>query len=141
MTDRIENVLASEGLFVNTTAGVSMWPMLRDRRDVIVIRPLRDGERLKIGDVPLYRDGDRYVLHRVVGVHDGWYAIRGDNCLPTERVPDDRILGVLCEFHRGARRVRVESRGYRMYWRFWLAVWPVRKLWKLVHGGLLGLRP
>ena len=32
----IDAVLACDGVWVSTTAGVSMWPMLRDRRDTIV---------------------------------------------------------------------------------------------------------
>lgn len=38
-TDSIEGVLARDGVWVSTTAGTSMWPMLRDRRDTVVVRP------------------------------------------------------------------------------------------------------
>lgn len=38
-TDSIEGVLARDGVWVSTTAGTSMWPMLRDRRDAVVVRP------------------------------------------------------------------------------------------------------
>lgn len=127
----IEGVLRREGVFVSTTVGISMVPMLRNRHDTIVIRPLAPSERLHVGDVPLYRAGERYVLHRVIAVHDGWYAIRGDNCVTTEQVRDDQILGRLVEFYRGRRHVVCdESRGYRAYWRAWLAVWPLRLCWK-----------
>ncbi|MBT1173142.1 S26 family signal peptidase [Bifidobacterium sp. MA2] len=131
----IERVLREEGLFVSTTVGISMWPMLRNRRDTIVIRPLPGGERLSVGDVPLYRADiaghRRYVLHRVVGVHDGWYAIRGDNCITTEHVRDAQVLGRLDEFYRGSRHVTCgSSRVYRLYWRTWLALWPARWCWK-----------
>lgn len=34
-TDSIEGVLARDGVWVSTTAGTSMWPMLRDRRDTV----------------------------------------------------------------------------------------------------------
>lgn len=37
-TDSIEGVLARDGVWVSTTAGTSMWPMLRDRRDTVVVR-------------------------------------------------------------------------------------------------------
>lgn len=132
----IESVLAREGLFVSTTVGISMFPMLRNRRDTIIVRPIdtRHGERLSVGDVALYRVADRYVLHRVIGVHDGWYAIRGDNCVTTEHVLDDQVLGWLAEFYRGSHHVDCDSRWYRAYWRLWLAVWPVRRCWKQLRG-------
>ena len=38
-TDSIEGVLARDGVWVSKTAGTSMWPMLRDRRDTVVVRP------------------------------------------------------------------------------------------------------
>ena len=121
-------VLADEGMLVTTTMGVSMRPMLREGRDVIVVRPLPRGERLRVGDVPLYRVGDRYVLHRVIGVHDGWYAIRGDNCVTVERVTDAQVLGRLEEWYRGERHGTTADPLYRCYWRLWVALWPVRRV-------------
>ena len=132
--DRIARVLRDQGVYVSTTVGISMWPMLRNRRDTVVIRPIGRDERLSVGDVALYEAQGRYVLHRVVGVHDDWYAIRGDNCLPTERVSGERILGRLEEFYRGSRHIVVgQSRCYSLYWRAWLTLWPVRRLWKRVR--------
>ena len=71
---RIEDVLKSEGLFVSTTVGISMWPMLRNRHDTIIVRPYAPAsvaqsgeERLAVGEVPLYRSNGRYVLHRIIG--------------------------------------------------------------------------
>ena len=119
-------VLADEGMLVTTTAGVSMRPMLREGRDVVVVRPLPSGERLRVGDVPLYRAGGVYLLHRVVAVHDGWYAIRGDNTTRVERVRDEQVLGRLEEWWRGERHGTRHDRPYRWYWRLWLASWPLR---------------
>ena len=48
----IEDVLAREGVYVGTTAGVSMWPLLRHRRDTVVVEPCAG--RLRVHDVPLY---------------------------------------------------------------------------------------
>lgn len=134
----IEGVLAREGLFVSTTVGISMFPMLRNRRDTIIIRPLdaKSGKRLAVGDVALYRVADRYVLHRVIGVRDGWYAIRGDNCVTTEHVADKQILGRLVEFYRGTCHISCTSPWYRCYWRVWLAIWPLRLCWKQMRHGV-----
>ncbi len=121
----IEDVLEREGIFVYSTSGISMYPMLRNRRDVVVIR--KKNGRLKKYDVPLYRRGKSYVLHRIIRVlPDGGYDIRGDNCLKTEySVPEENILGYLDGFWRGSREISVNSVMYRVYSRVWVALHPV----------------
>lgn len=129
---RIEAVLEREGAFVSTTAGVSMYPMLRDRRDTIIISPVKG--RLKKYDVPLYRRGEKYVLHRIVEVTDDGYVICGDNCIRRESdITDREIIGVLTGFYRGDREISMDSAGYRAYVRVWCALYPVRKIYKLVR--------
>ena len=116
MTDvtNIKRILDEQGTFVSTTSGISMMPMLRDRRDTIVVR--RAEQRLKKYDVALYRRGDSYVLHRVIKVLPDSYVIRGDNCIAKEYgIKDCDILGVLCEFYRGERHIKVNKRSYRIY--------------------------
>lgn len=51
----IEEALESQGFYMSTTVGVSMFPLLRNRRDTILIRPVT--EPLKKYDVPLYKRG------------------------------------------------------------------------------------
>lgn len=120
----IEETLQKQGVYVSTTAGVSMYPMLRDRRDTIVIRPCQ--ERLKKYDVPLYRRGEKYVLHRIIAVLPDGYLIRGDNCIAKEHVKEELVIGVLDGFFRGERRVNMQGAGYRLYVRIWCAVFPLR---------------
>lgn len=60
----IQEVLERDGVWISTTAGTSMWPMLRDRRDTIVVRPVEG--RLRPYDIALYRRGNAYILHRVI---------------------------------------------------------------------------
>ena len=119
----IEQVLETQGVFVSTTAGTSMYPMLRDRRDVIVVR--KNQERLKKYDVALYKKGDSYILHRVLEVLPDSYVIRGDNCDQKEYgITDAQILGVLEEFYRGDKKVSLSSRAYKAYVRFYCAFTP-----------------
>lgn len=100
MTDaaRIEDILLREGAYATATQGASMYPMLRQGRDTVIIRPPEG--RLRKYDVPLYRVGPKYVLHRVVRVLPDGYVIRGDNCLCNEHVRDAQIIGVLAGFYR-----------------------------------------
>ncbi len=121
---KIEEVLEKEGIFICTTVGTSMYPMLRDRRDTVVIRPVSG--RLKKYDIPLYRAGDKYVLHRIIKVLPGkGYFIRGDNCFLTEKnIPDDAVIGVLTEFIRNGKTFTVDSFGYKLYYRIWVFLHP-----------------
>ena len=130
MSGTIEEQLSEGGFYVTTTVGVSMKPMLRNRRDRVVIRPV-EVERLSRLDVVLYRapDGEKYLLHRIIGeTEDGRYIIRGDNTYRREYVPHEKILGVLSEFYRGDRHILVTDRGYRRYAAIWNAIFPLRKL-------------
>ena len=122
----IEQQLREGGVYVSTTVGYSMKPMLRNRRDRIVVVP-KGEERLKKWDLPLYRYPDgRYVLHRVIAVRDGYYVIRGDNTFVKEKIPDEWILGYVSEFYRGERHILTSQRGYRFYAAFWQRIYFLR---------------
>ena len=130
----IERQLEEQGYYVSTTVGWSMYPMLRNRRDRIVVLPIGT-ERLKKYDLPLYRRPDgRYILHRIIDVKDGKYVIRGDNTYVKEYVPDEWILGYVSEFYREERHVLSSSKGYRFYARFWNFIYPVRVLYIRMRG-------
>ena len=121
-----EEVLARDGRLVYKTRGVSMEPMLRQDRDLVVIRV--PSARLRKYDVALYKRGDATVLHRVIAVKDGAYLIRGDNTFTLETVPDAAVIGVLTGFQRNGKEHSVTERGYRLYVRFWQAIYPLRAL-------------
>ena len=125
----IEEALARDGVFISTTVGVSMYPLLRNRRDNVVVRP-KNG-RLKKYDVPLYRRGDEYVLHRIIEVKDDSYVIIGDNCILKEYgIKDSDIIGVAEGFYRRNRYVPVSSPVYRAYSRIWVKIYPIRMFYK-----------
>lgn len=125
----IERQLQEQGFYVSTTVGVSMQPMLRNRRDRVIVLPVGT-ERLKKYDLPLYRRPDgKYILHRIIGVRNGDYIIRGDNTYAKEYVPDAWVLGYVSEFYRGKRHIRSDARGYRFYARMWNFLYPVRYLY------------
>ncbi len=122
----IEEQLQNEGVYVTTTVGVSMKPMLRNRRDRIVVLPVGD-RTLGKGDLPLYRRPDgAYVLHRIIGVKGDHYIIRGDNTYAKEIVPHAWVLGYVSEFYRGERHVLSSSKRYRLYVTLWQLLYPLR---------------
>lgn len=124
MSITFEDLLARDGSVVYKTRGVSMEPMIRQDRDLVTLR--RPTSRLKKYDVILYRRGEKYVLHRIVGVCDDHYLVRGDNTFVLETVTDGDILGVLTGFKRKGRAISTENRAYRLYARLWHAVYPLR---------------
>ena len=90
-----------------------MYPLLRDRRDNIVVRPCSG--RLKKYDVPLYKRGNEYVLHRIIKVLPDGYVICGDNCINKEyNIKDENILGVLTEVYRNDKKINMDGLPYKI---------------------------
>ena len=109
----IEELLQTEGKYVGATSGASMLPMLKSGRDSVVVLPKTD--RLNVYDVALYRQGDEYVLHRVIEVVDGGYICRGDNCYRDEKIEESRVIGVLTEYFKGNKRITSTDAKYLRY--------------------------
>ena len=120
-----EEELERSGKLVYTNVGVSMRPLIKQDRDIIIIS--KPEGRLKKYDVPLYKRGDQYVLHRVVKVCEDSYVILGDNCLRKEYgIKEEQILGVLTSLVRNGKEVDLNGFGYRFYSRAWYFLYPVR---------------
>jgi hypothetical protein len=129
MTENIEEILSSQGFYVSTTVGMSMWPMLKNRRDRIVIAPV-GGRKLRRWDVPLYRRPDgKYILHRILRVKQDHFVIRGDNTYALERVPKEWVIGYLTEFYRKGKHVKTDSLAYRCYAAVWHFLYFPRLCW------------
>lgn len=127
-----EEILARDGKLVYKTKGRSMEPMLRQNRDLVTIEvPV---SRLQKYDVVLYKRGANYVLHRVIEVKEGYYLIRGDNTYGMERVPEENVIGVLTGFQRKGKVHQATDPGYRLYARFWHAVYPLRFAYVRLRG-------
>ncbi len=135
-TGAFEQTLQKEGVLFYRIEGVSMQPMLRQKRDTVVIRPPQG--RLKKLDVALYRrESGKYVMHRVVQVLPDGYVIRGDNCFFDETdITDREIIGVLTAFVRKGREHRSTDRLYRLYARMWVASYPLRRVLHVCRGFL-----
>ena len=102
----IEKILLKDHTIAYKVKGDSMRPTLRENHDVVIIRTLREGERLQIFDIPLYkRDNGKLLLHRVVGFEqNGDYIICGDNRWGLERyISPKQILGKLEKVQRAGK--------------------------------------
>ena len=125
----LEKALAEQGEIVACSAGVSMYPMLRNRRDTIVIKPYEG--RLKKYDVPLYRRANgKYILHRVVNA-DQTYTCIGDNQFYEEfDLRHDQMIAVVTAFYRNNKVIYTSNFFYQVYCRIWHYSRPVRHLFK-----------
>lgn len=123
----VESELNANGVYASVTKGVSMLPLFKTNRDMIILkRPERELSRL---DVVLYKNkAGKYLLHRIVKVMPNEYIIRGDNTFTDEHVPKSEILALLTEFNRKGKKVSTDNRAYRLYSRFWTFIYPVRLL-------------
>ncbi len=133
----IEEVLIKQGKYVGPTVGISMLPMLKTRRDTIIV--LAKTERLRPLDVALYKRGEAYILHRVLEVTPTGYIIRGDNCYADEIVPEEDVIGVLTEFYRKNQHYTCTDEKYLRYVRKRLKNYKIRRVFvvtkrKLVAG-------
>jgi hypothetical protein len=68
-------------------SGASMQPTFKPGQ-LLYVRP--DVEDIKPGDVLVYREKDRYIVHRVLGMKDNAFITRGDNNPSTDRHPIQR---------------------------------------------------
>ena len=135
----IEDVLEKDGIFVSTTVGKSMYPLLKNRRDTVIITAT-NGKRLKKYDIPLYRRGSDYVLHRIVKVLEDSYIILGDNCERKEYgITDEQIIGYVTGMYRREKYVSPDGKLYRAYAKFWYFIYPLRRLFMIVRRKVYGL--
>ena len=131
---KIEEVLSEKGVYVGPTVGVSMLPMLKTRRDTVIVRPKT--ERLNRLDVALYKRGEQYVLHRVLSRTESGYIIRGDNCYSDENIPEDAVIGVLTEFYRKGKHVLCTDKKYIKYAEKRIKTYKVRRFFVRIKQGI-----
>ena len=124
----LEDFLNKTGYLAYTVRGVSMMPLLRQKKDVVMLR--RKGEeRCEKYDVVLYRSPDRshFILHRVLKVRPDDYVIAGDhNTFLEYGITDDQILGVMTSIRRNGKDITMDNTLYRLYVHLWCDCYPVR---------------
>ena len=115
MAPLIRETLEKNGEVTFISAGRSMLPVIRDRKDAVtLVKPRRD---IKPGDIVFYqRDNGQFILHRVMFVNSDKYVMRGDNQWDNEyNIRRDQIIGVLKCFERNGKIHNVTDRDYLMY--------------------------
>ncbi len=121
--------LDKEGILLSPTAGNSMNPFLKEG-DVVVIE--KKQERLSLWDVAFYVREEKLLLHRVVGIEEGGYLIRGDNTDTEEYVEGKDVLGVMVERIRKGERLFSSDKRWKRYAERSVKTYPVRKFFLCV---------
>ena len=124
-----EEQLEKYGQLCYPNVGVSMMPLLRQGRDLMVIQrqPCRRYDAVLFRRPGVAGRG-AYVLHRILRCNDdGTYWIVGDNCVTGETVRQENILGVLTAVVRdGKKTVKVTDPAMRVYVFLWGRLYPIR---------------
>ena len=119
------SVIEESGRLAYTIRGVSMRPLLRQGKDVVVIeKPKRHWK--KYDTVLFLRRNGQYVLHRILKVMNGKCWIVGDNCISGEVIDDDQIIGIMTSVKRGRKTIQVTDWKYKFYVHLWCDAYPIR---------------
>ena len=110
-----KTILSTKGYFVTNIVGTSMFPMLRQGKDTVLLKPI--DRTIKKYDVVLFqRDNGKYVLHRVLKANNGAYIICGDNQYKKEyTIKDHNMIAIMAGFYRKERYVSIDNFWYKLY--------------------------
>lgn len=115
------------------TSGGSMQPLLRQHRDMVVVK--RVDRAFKKGDVVLYpgREGT-FTLHRIMRIKKDGLIIRGDNNYFTERdIKKSDIIGIMKEFYRDGNYINCQTNfKYKLYTFYICHSYYLRYFWKKI---------
>lgn len=108
--DLVERHIA-DGLDVELTLkGVSMRPTLQPG-DVLTLSPLRSEPQ--VGDIVLFRQPGRHVLHRVIAVTENGYLMQGDNAIAQELARRQDVVARLVSVSSSRGSLSVDSPQFR----------------------------
>ncbi len=116
----IAEELAQGKTVIYFTVGVSMQPLLFERRTHVTIAPLKGGARNN--DILLYlRKNGAQVLHRLIKQDEAFFYMRGDNTYGLERIAKSQAIGVVTSIYRNGKQIDTERnwryKGYVLLWR------------------------
>ena len=129
----ITEQLEKGGEIILTITGNSMAPMLHHRKDkVLIIKPTN--KKLKKHDIPLFKRPDgKFILHRIIEVHNFSYTLMGDNQAFKEyHVDHSQIIGVVKGFWRNDKYISCDNLLYVTYCKLWYLMYPFR--WIYIKG-------
>ena len=96
---KFESVLEKDGELFFTNVGYSMYPLIKQREDILHIIKT---DAYKKGDIILYKSNiDHYVLHRILKIKKDKIICAGDyNYFKDQPITKEQVLGLLTEIKK-----------------------------------------
>lgn len=100
---KFEDVLDKDGELYFTNVGFSMYPLIRQREDILYIIKTDIYHK---GDIVLYKYNDKYILHRIIKIKGNIITTAGDyNHFIDKKIDRSLLLGKLMEIRKKDGRV------------------------------------
>lgn len=107
-------------------SGLSMRPLIPDEAWLVVEHV--EVADVAVGDIVVYRHGDRLITHRIVGCVSGGGDLyeHGDAGGPVRRIPSEALLGRVTAIETDSGTVDLDSSAWRLIGaliaRYWMGV-------------------
>ena len=135
---KFEEILDKDGELVFTNVGYSMYPLIRQREDILKIVKTDD---FKKGDIVLYKSHvDHYVLHRILKIKKDKIILAGDyNYFKDKPITKESVLGKLVSIKKKDGKVIDLSKDKKARKFFYTNFFHVKAFFQMV-GKVLHLR-
>jgi len=109
-----------------TVTGNSMQPFLYDRRNSVILAPLK--RKPRVGDIVFYTRSESIpVLHRIIEIPEsGSIICCGDAQITPERISRDSIIAVVTDIENRGSYFSCGSVSWKLKSRVWMWLRPVR---------------
>ena len=135
---KFEDVLNKDGVLMFTNVGYSMYPLIKQREDVLKIVK---SDSFKRGDIVLYKsEEEHYVLHRILIIKKDIVILAGDhNPFKDKPIEKSQILGVLRQINKKDGKIIDLSKDKRCRRFFYTNIFHVKAFFQRI-GNFLHLR-
>lgn len=135
---KFEEVLEKDNELFFTNVGYSMYPLIKQREDILHIVK---SDTFKRGDIILYKsDVDHYVLHRILKIKKDKITCAGDyNYFKDKPISKDQVLGLLVAIKKkdGKEIDLSKDKKARKFW--YTNFFPIKAFFQMI-GKVLHLR-
>lgn len=123
----LKSVLESNSCIKLNVTGNSMYPLLRNNIDAVILMKKANISKY---DILLYqrKNGD-YILHRVVKIKNNVLSMAGDYETTIEcPIYQQQVIATVASFYRNGKHISCTNMLYRLYNFIWVALLPKRRV-------------
>ena len=135
---KFESVLEKDGELFFTNVGYSMYPLIKQREDILHIIKTDDYKR---GDIILFKSNvDHYVLHRILKIKKDQIITAGDyNYFKDQPITREQVLGKLVTIKKKDGK-EIDLSKDKKARKFWYTIFFSIKAFFQIIGKVLHLR-